>query len=193
MKAPIRFILSSGIFLCLAALLTSAMITQWQSSSVLLQGEQNTLRIAAIGNAQLNWTPTIEDWNRHTGRSYTVELAENSITPDHPLKLRMAVRNESPLTATSITLSLRPTPIPGRNPADGEYLFNQLAVTVKQGQTTIAQDIPATQLAHISLPETLISEEYAILDVQIRLTPQHDEEWIDKKTGLEFQFIGTNT
>ncbi|WGD36795.1 hypothetical protein [Lysinibacter sp. HNR] len=192
MKTPIRFLLTGGIFLCLATLLTSAIITQWQSSSILLQGEQNTLRIAAIGSPQPSWTPTSEAWSRHTGRSYTIELVESSVAPGQPLDVRMAVRNESPITATHLTLSLYPVPVPGEDPADSDYLFSQLAITVRQGQTLIVQNRLAPEFENIALPNGLAADEYTIFDVQISLIPQTDQDWMDKKTGLEFQFVGTS-
>ncbi|MFI2104603.1 hypothetical protein ACH436_15005 [Isoptericola sp. NPDC019693] len=160
-----------GIPLAVVVALTTASVVHRTDALAHLTPTTFDLQIAASEEA--GWQPADADWREGRGGEAALDLeltqaAATGILPDRPVVLRFAVRNTAAVAAR-ITLGARDLD-PGVVARDAALdLYDVLVVTVHDGGTTLADAVPAADLAPAF---ELGAGEHVVLDV--RLAPTGD-------------------
>lgn len=196
----LRIALAAGTLLTATALLTAATFVDYSDSELSVDGSKNTFDIVAAGNAAPGWLPTAADWQQGNPDAFRIKLTDDgsgyTMAPGSSLELRIAAKNNSPRVAGLLNLSIADPHPRGaqKDPLTGNFLdlFDQLVFTVKDGNNTLIDHVPATRLSSITWPSPLEAGDYKIVDVRIDLPNSVGNQWQLASTDIQFRFDAVN-
>ncbi len=193
-----RLIIAAGAVLAIGALTTAAAFVDLADVRVALDGTRTTFDIRTAGSDATGWEPSPSDWQQGNPDAYEVALHSGAtLAPGGVLVLRVAVQNNSPALAGTLSLDIVDPQPRGQeiDPTTGRYveLFDQLVFTVKQGSTVLFDHVPATAMTTYVWSAALASGDDMVLDVQIDLPPSVDNRWQGASTAVQFHFEAENS
>ncbi|MDD7960927.1 hypothetical protein [Microbacterium thalli] len=196
-SARLRLSLAAGALLSVGALFTAATFTDAADVHVFLDGSQNTFEIRTAGSVRDGWVPSEDQWQPGRPAPYEIALEEGTVlAPGGSISLRIAAQNASPRLAGTLSLSIvDPDPRGDEiDPDTGRFveLFDQLQFTVRDGDRTLMDRVPAPELTTYTWDDAFEAGEHRLLDVRIDLPDTVDNRWQGAGTGVQFQFEGEN-
>ncbi|MGO4431733.1 hypothetical protein AB4Y88_00085 [Paenarthrobacter sp. RAF9] len=169
-------------------------MTDEKRVDVPLNGALNTFDILVAGSTQSSWTPASEDWVQGNPETYDIGLrpGDGLISPGGHVDLRIAAQNASPRNSGVVSLKVMDPLSRGDavDPETGRFveLFDQLVFTVREGQTTLMDRVPAAELAAYTWPAQFHPGDVHQLDVRIELPGAVDNRWQGASTDVQFSF-----
>lgn len=195
-----RVIVASGALLAAGALITAATLTDSADVTLSMDGSRNTFDIQTTGSVTPGWEPRASDWVQGNPSAFEIQLTDDGsgyvMVPGGSLDLRVAVRDASPRLAAQLSLTILDPDPRGTavDPAAGTYLelFDQLVFTVRDGDQTIIDQVPARELTTYTWVDALPSGEAKVLDVQIEMPDSVGNEWQLASTDIQLSFEAVN-
>lgn len=179
------------------AALTAAALSDSADVLVNMDGSQNRFDIVAagkFGSDAEDWGPTAADWVQGNPEPYEMTISPEGhvLAPGGHMNGVIAVKNASPRIAGQISLTIL-DPLPQGDAIDPHTgakveLFDQLIFTVRDGERTLVDHVPANDLETYSWPAALPSGDHKVLDVTIEMSSEADNRWQLAKTDVQFRF-----
>ena len=167
------------------AAITAAATVDWGQVIVAVDGRDNTFDLQTAGSEEPEWLPSESLWKQGNPNPAALVLADSTVGPGAPIRMRVAVRNASPRLDAIISLHVL-------KPEQPSELFDQLRFTVEEGGHVYADNVDAASAAALPLVGATAAGGERVLDLTVSLAPRQGDPTAGTSTPVTVSFTGVN-